>query len=227
MISYEKISIRAKSEDEAINKAYETLREQNKYNVVINKLIPRFDGVSEVYEISYSYEKLDKNSHLEIERKFLLDRDSKFDNYDYSVINQSYIGFRPISRVRKVDNKYYYNQKGEGTLVREESEKEITEDTYNKLIEYKIGRTIVKHRYKIPVGKYVAEVDKYLDDLEGLLVVEVEFKSLEDANNFEVPSWFGKEITDDLRYKNGNLAIATKDEVRELIKYTGVIHLSK
>ena len=30
MISYEKISIRAKSEDEAINKAYETLRAQNK-----------------------------------------------------------------------------------------------------------------------------------------------------------------------------------------------------
>ena len=46
MISYEKISIRAKSEDEAINKAYETLRAQNKFNVVINKLIPRFDGVS-------------------------------------------------------------------------------------------------------------------------------------------------------------------------------------
>ena len=74
MISYEKISIRAKSEDEAINKAYETLRAQNKFNVVINKLIPRFDGVSEVYEISYSYEKLDKNSHMEIERKFLLDK---------------------------------------------------------------------------------------------------------------------------------------------------------
>ena len=227
MISYEKISIRAKNEDEAINKAYEILREQNKYNVVINKLIPRFDGVSEVYEISYSYEKLDKNSHLEIERKFLLDRDCNFDNYNYLVINQSYIGFRPVSRIRKVDDKYYYNQKGEGTLVREESEKEITEDTYNKLIDYKIGRTIVKHRYKIPVGKYVAEVDNYLDDLEGLLVVEVEFKSLEDANNFEVPSWFGKEITDDLRYKNDNLAIATKDEVSELLKDTGVIHLSK
>lgn len=227
MISNEKISIRAKSEDEAINKAYQTLREQNKYNVVINKLIPRFDGVSEVYEISYSYENLDKNSHLEIERKFLLDRDSNFDNYNYSVINQSYIGFRPVSRVRKIDNKYYYNQKGEGTLVREESEKEINEDTYNKLIDYKIGRTIVKHRYKVPVGKYLAEVDKYLGDLEGLLVVEVEFNSLEEANNFEVPNWFGKEITEDLRYKNDNLAIATKEEVGELLKDTGVIHLSK
>ena len=157
----------------------------------------------------------------------MLDRDSNFDNYNYSVINQSYIGFRPVSRVRKIDNKYYYNQKGEGTLVREESEKEINEDTYNKLIDYKIGRTIVKHRYKVPVGKYLAEVDKYLGDLEGLLVVEVEFNSLEDANNFEVPNWFGKEITEDLRYKNDNLAIATKEEVGELLKDTGVIHLSK
>ena len=100
------------------------------------------------------------------------------------------------------------------------------EDIYNKLIEYKIGRTIVKCRYRIPIGKYVAEVDKYLEDLEGLLVVEVEFNSLEDANNFEVPNWFGKEITEDLRYKNDNLAIATKEEVGELLKDTGVIHLN-
>ena len=58
------------------------------------------------------------------------------------------------------------------------------------------------------------------------MVVEVEFNSLEDANNFEVPNWFGKEITEDLRYKNDNLAIATKEEVAELLKDTGVIHLN-
>lgn len=228
MICNEKISVRAKSEDEAIKKAYETLREQNKHNVAISKLIPRFDGISEVYEISYSYEKLDKDSHFEIERKFLLGEQIDLKNIDWVEINQSYIGVNPVSRVRKMGNKYFYNQKGTGTLVREENEKEISEDTYNKIIKYRIGRTINKLRYRIPLeNELVAELDYYLDDLSPLVTVEVEFKSLEDANAFVVPSWFGKEITEDVRYKNDNLAVATKDELNELLKDTKEVHLSR
>ncbi len=228
MICNEKISVRAKSEDEAIKKAYETFKEQNKHNVAISKLIPRFDGISEVYEISYSYEKLDKDSHFEIERKFLLGEQIDLQDYDWVEINQSYIGVNPVSRVRKMGNKYFYNQKGTGTLVREENEKEITEDTYNKIIKYRIGRTINKLRYRIPLdNKLVAELDYYLDDLSPLVTVEVEFKSLEDANSFVVPTWFGKEITEDVRYKNDNMAMVTKDELNELINNTKEVHLSR
>lgn len=228
MICNEKISVRAKNEDEAIKKAYETLREQNKHNVAISKLIPRFDGISEVYEISYSYEKLDKDSHFEIERKFLLGEQIDLKNIDWVEINQSYIGVNPVSRVRKMGNKYFYNQKGTGTLVREENEKEISEDTYNKIIKYRIGRTINKLRYRIPLdNELVAELDYYLDDLSPLVTVEVEFKSLEDANAFVVPNWFGKEITEDVRYKNDNLAVATRDELSELLKDTKKVHLNR
>ena len=228
MICNEKISVRAKSEDDAIKKAYETLREQNKHNVAISKLIPRFDGISEVYEISYSYEKLDKDSHFEIERKFLLGEQIDLKDLDWVEINQSYIGVNPISRVRKMGNKYFYNQKGTGTLVREENEKEISEDTYNKIIKYRIGRTINKLRYRIPLeNELVAELDYYLDDLSSLVTVEVEFKSLEDANAFVVPNWFGKEITEDVRYKNDNMAMATKDELNELLNNTKEVHLSR
>ena len=226
MICNEKISVRAKSEDEAIKKTYETLREQNKHNVAISKLIPRFDGISEVYEISYSYEKLDKDSHFEIERKFLLGEQIDLKDLDWVEINQSYIGVNPVSRVRKMGNKYFYNQKGTGTLVREENEKEISEDTYNKIIKYRIGRTINKLRYGIPLdNELVAELDYYLDDLSPLVTVEVEFKSLEDANAFVVPNWFGKEITEDVRYKNDNMAMATKDELNELLNNTKEVHL--
>lgn len=218
MICNEKISIRAKSEEDAIDRLYKLGKEQGKYNVVINKLIPRFDGVSEVYEISYSYEKLDKDTHYEIERKYLLGEQIDLKDYDWVEINQSYIGVNPVSRVRKMGDKYFYNQKGTGTLVREENEKEITEDTYNRIIKYKIGRTINKLRYKIPLDKgLVAEVDYYLDDISPLVTVEVEFKSLEDADTFNKPDWFGEEITEDVRYKNDNLAMATKEEINELL----------
>ena len=57
--------------------------------------------------------------------------------------------------------------------------------------------------------------------------MEVEFKSLEDANSFVAPTWFGKEITEDVRYKNDNLAVATKDELSELLKDTKKVHLSR
>lgn len=218
MICNEKISIRAKSEEDAIDRLYKLGKEQGKYNVVINKLIPRFDGVSDVYEISYSYEKLDKDTHYEIERKYLLGEQIDLKDYDWVEINQSYIGVNPVSRVRKMGDKYFYNQKGTGTLVREENEKEITEDTYNRIIKYKIGRTINKLRYKIPLDKgLVAEVDYYLDDISPLVTVEVEFKSLEDADTFNKPEWFGEEITEDVRYKNDNLAMATKEEINELL----------
>lgn len=228
MICNEKISVRAKSEDEAIKKAYETFKEQNKHNVAISKLIPRFDGISEVYEISYSYEKLDKDSHFEIERKFLLGEKIDLKDYEWVEINQSYIGVNPVSRVRKMGNKYFYNQKGTGTLVREENEKEISEDTYNKIIKYRIGRTINKLRCRIPLDdELVAELDYYLDDLSPLVTVEVEFKNLEDANTFIVPNWFGKEITEDVRYKNDNMAMATKDELNELLNNTKEVHLSR
>lgn len=228
MICNDKISVRAKSEDKAISIAYELLKEENKHNVVINKLVPRFDGIGEVFEISYSYEKLDKDSHFEIERKFLLGEQIDLKDYDWVEINQSYIGVNPVSRVRKMGNKYYYNQKGLGTLVREENEKEITEETYNKIIKYRIGRTINKLRYRIPLDNEVdAELDYYLDDLSPLVTVEVEFKSLEDANSFVVPTWFGKEITEDVRYKNDNLAVATKDELSELLNDTKEVHLSR
>lgn len=228
MICNDKISVRAKSEDKAISIAYELLKEENKHNVVINKLVPRFDGIGEVFEISYSYEKLDKDSHFEIERKFLLGEQIDLKDYDWVEINQSYIGVNPVSRVRKMGNKYYYNQKGLGTLVREENEKEITEETYNKIIKYRIGRTINKLRYRIPLDNEVdAELDYYLDDLSPLVTVEVEFKSLEDANSFVVPTWFGKEITEDVRYKNDNLAVATKEELSELLKDTKEVHLSR
>lgn len=218
MICNEKISIRAKSEEDAIDRLYKLGKEQGKYNVIINKLIPRFDGVSEVYEISYSYDKLDKDTHYEIERKYLLGEQIDLKDYDWVEINQSYIGVNPVSRIRKMGNKYFYNQKGTGTLVREENEKEITEDTYNKIIKYKIGRTINKLRYNIPLDKgLVAEVDYYLDDCSSLVTIEVEFKSLEDADAFIKPSWFGEEITEDVRYKNDNLAMATKEEINELL----------
>ena len=44
------------------------------------------------------------------------------------------------------------------------------------------------------------------DNLSGLIVAEIEFDSVEKAEGFQPPKWFGKDITSDKRYKNAHLS---------------------
>ena len=37
-------------------------------------------------------------------------------------------------------------------------------------------------------------------------MVEVEFIDIDSANNFEIPCWFGNEVTRDKEFRNKNLA---------------------
>lgn len=215
----DRVSIRCGSEDEAVNQVINSLKEDDKYNINIDRISLRFDGAGQVYDIYYSYDGYDKsiNGCYEIERKFLVG-DIDLSSYGYQVINQSYIGFNPVSRIRSMDDKYFYTEKGIGTVVREEREVEISKELYDKFINYRIGREINKFRYCVPISDgYKAYVDVYLGDLQGLKTVEVEFDNLSDARLFVVPSWFGIEITDNNKFKNDSLAILTKDEINNLL----------
>ena len=70
-----------------------------------------------------------------------------------------------------------------------------------------ISKEIKKIRYYLPLTDgLTAELDVYGGFLKGLVTVEVEFRSIAGSENFEVPSWFGEEITYDKQYKNKNLA---------------------
>lgn len=53
----------------------------------------------------------------------------------------------------------------------------------------------IRYFYSLLNG-LTAEVDVYKDNLEGLVVVEVEFPSIESFKKFKKPDWFGKEVTD-------------------------------
>lgn len=82
------------------------------------------------------------------------------------------------------------------------------------------GKLIEKNRYDIPLyDGLIAELDIYHGDLEGLIIVETEFKTEEQADSFIVPDWFGEEITENKRYKNKNLA--RLENVQDLIPQDG------
>lgn len=158
---------------------------------------------------------------MEIERKFLVHEEelltsivlSNYKSYD---IQQAYIATDDVEvRIRKIEDSYanykcFMTIKSKGGLARNEVEFEIPYGHYINLTKcnmYK-GNIIEKLRYKIPLeNNIIAELDIYDKDLFGLLTVEVEFKTEEEANSFIAPAWFGREVTNDKKYKNKNLAL--------------------
>lgn len=106
-------------------------------------------------------------------------------------------------RLRQSGEQYFRTVKSGGNEIRDEFEIEITRDQFEGFWPATAGKRLTKTRYRIPPD---VELDIYHGNLQGLQIVEVEFESVEAKNKFAPLSWFGKEVTDDERYKNKNLA---------------------
>ncbi len=143
---------------------------------------------------------------MEIERKFLVKEMPSLTDCEKSEIVQGYISLTPETRIRKRDNRYYLTVKGEGDVVREETEREVSEKEGKELFARVESALIEKTRYLINIGSYVAELDVYKNRLKGLLVVEVEFETEEEADSFVPPNWFGKDVSKNKEYRNKVLA---------------------
>ncbi|MGL4804787.1 MAG: CYTH domain-containing protein [Bacteroidales bacterium] len=147
----------------------------------------------------------------EIERKFLVVGEYKDISIRHTHIIQGYISSDPerCVRIRIRDEQSFITIKGIGSdngMSRFEWEKEIPLDEGLALLTLcEPGSVIDKVRHEVPIDKeYIAEVDEFKGDNEGLVMVEVELQSTEDK--FEIPSWFGEEVTGDIRYYNSMLA---------------------
>ncbi|HVY55081.1 MAG TPA: AAA family ATPase [Thermodesulfobacteriota bacterium] len=147
----------------------------------------------------------------EIERKFLVNEIPE-DLYKYpsSHISQGYLEVTDDEtevRIRGKEGRFFKTVKSGQGLERKEIETVIGDEAYNELWPKTAGRRIEKRRYEVPYEAHVIELDIYLGDLAGLIVAEVEFESVEESTRFMPPQWFGREVTDDSRYKNRNLAL--------------------
>lgn len=156
---------------------------------------------------------------MEIERKYLLKKlPENLDSFEKKEIEQGYLNRRPVLRIRKSNDKYIFTYKlnqalpgDKGPICNEEIEAPLTEEAYFHLREKVDGHTISKTRYIIPYsadGKdYTIELDVFHGLLEGLYYAEVEFESVEDAFSFSKPEWFGDDVSEDRRYRNGFLSV--------------------
>lgn len=144
---------------------------------------------------------------MEIEKKFLIHTLPDLSKYSYHKISQAYLNTDPVVRIRKQDNDYYLTYKGKGMMAREEYNLPLNATSYEHLSEKADGNVISKTRYLIPLNNgLTAELDIFNAPFEWLQMVEVEFESIEQANLFTPPEWFGKEVTNDHHYHNSYLS---------------------
>ena len=109
--------------------------------------------------------------------------------------------------MRRIDEERLITAKKGSGETREEIEVPIEAGAFDRLWKLTESRRIAKRRFRVPLEDGLcAEVDVYAGDLEGLVVAEVEFSSEEEGDGFRAPEWFGRELTDDHRYANQELA---------------------
>jgi CYTH domain-containing protein len=145
---------------------------------------------------------------MEIERKFLVkELPENLENYPTQRIAQGYLCTDPVVRIRRSNEDYYLTYKGKGLMVREEYNLPLTAEAFEHMLTKIDGILIDKTRHLIPLnGGLTAELDIFLGELAPLQIVEVEFDSVEDANAFIPPTWFGEDVTNSKKYHNSNLS---------------------
>jgi CYTH domain-containing protein len=145
----------------------------------------------------------------EIERKFLIDRVPS-DAPEGDPIEQGYVPLESEEselRLRRRVAAFTVTVKRGTGLEREEHEFGILPAMFAIVWPLTEGARIEKERARIPHGELTIELDRYRGDLEGLVVAEVEFPNSEDADAFEPPDWFGREVTGEPAYSNRELAV--------------------
>ncbi|WEF24798.1 CYTH domain-containing protein [Paracoccus sp. S3-43] len=110
-------------------------------------------------------------------------------------------------RLRREGDDYSLTLKTDGGLTREEREIALGVMEFETVWPATKGRRVEKmrHRGTLPGGRDF-EMDVFSGHLAPLMLVEVEFPSEEAALSFVPPAWFGKDVTEDKRYKNKTLA---------------------
>jgi len=146
----------------------------------------------------------------EIERKWVLAAPPPLDDKPFDEIRQGYLfsGAAEL-RVRRAGNHCFITIKREGVkAARDEWENEIPEWTFDAVWPETKGKRLRKRRYSWREGRHKLELDVYEGKLEGLIVLEVEFRSTKSRDRFVLPDWAAGaiEVTEDPRFRNESLA---------------------
>jgi len=145
---------------------------------------------------------------IEIERKFLVNKElwNEVSKPTSIKIQQSYLSSDPncIVRVRLKNEKAFLTIKSKTVgISRNEFEYEIPYSDAQAMIQAFATKSIIKKRYEIVYETHTWEVDVFEGKLAGLIIAEIELKH--ENEDFPLPIWVEKEVSDDPQYYNSNL----------------------
>ncbi len=148
----------------------------------------------------------------EIERKFLLNEESEvfkaiFATLTGTTISQGYLNTDPSKtvRVRQKGEQGFLTIKGKQVgITKPEYEYEIPIEDVNHMM-LMCDVKLEKIRFEISAGNGLTwEVDVFKGFNTGLIIAEIELPN--ENTTFEIPQWLGKDVSEDLRFANSNLA---------------------
>ena len=151
---------------------------------------------------------------IEIERKFLVADDGwRAGIFRSEPMSQGYLvgaqalrdgNARSSVRARIAGDSAWLNIKAAvAGIERAEFEYPIPRDDARAMLATLCDGVLEKIRHHVMVDDALFEVDEFLGDNTGLVVAEIELRSV-DAS-FPKPAWLGREVSDLLRYYNVNL----------------------
>lgn len=130
----------------------------------------------------------------------------------------------PRLRIRQKGSSYTLTKKTQVTpgdaSTQTEENIDLTKEEFEALNAGN-GKTVAKVRYEIPLGEYTAEVDVFTGDLEGLVLVDVEFPSVEARDAFIKPDFCGEDVTQEDFIAGGMLAGKTFADITPDLRRLG------
>lgn len=100
-------------------------------------------------------------------------------------------------------------------MAREEYNLPLNQASYEHLLTKADGIVLTKQRFLIPLPgtSCTAELDIFSGHYKGLMLVEVEFETEEQANAFVPPEWFGKDVTFSGEYRTAGWPLFSVDKL--------------
>ena len=146
--------------------------------------------------------------NIEIERKFLI-KELPLVFEETIHIKQYYLSNNKnmVQRLRifNKENAIMSFKEKTSKMSKYEFEYNIPLEDANKMISIADVPFIDKKRHIIHIDSLKWEIDEFLDKNKGLIIAEVELRSEDQSIN--IPNWIDKEVTNDKKYYNYNLAL--------------------
>jgi adenylate cyclase len=133
-------------------------------------------------------------------------------------------------RIRQQGDSFFITKKTpeivDGVKVLNEETINIIGEDFNVFRSMKDAKILDKTRYYYPLGDNVVEIDVFSGKLNGLVLAEVEFSSIDALKAFEKPGFFLIDVTNQDFLAGGVLYKSSYAEIENRLKCLGYSALS-